>query len=313
MLLRWMIPVLTASALLAGCNRDTSPPPKFAAAMDGPGGRALLPIEVPAAKDETLLGPIAAADEVEQPQAAAETDVEIDNSTPDALAGALVQMAEANDWSRLPDLLVAEQAEVARNMGEALTAFAAAVGDVHQASAEQFETSAIAIALDELWLQSLADMADRLRVEEVIEDAGETRIVLTAGPEGAAEPKRIELTARQVDDGWRLVLPEFEPPADPQVFAEQLQTKAANFADLAMRIEAKEVADAGAAADEAEKIVAGDYVASAAGEEAGETAETAQPASAEPGAPAKFPLGQPKREREAVDEAYSGPGMLRGR
>ncbi|MBI4581135.1 MAG: hypothetical protein HY718_15635 [Planctomycetes bacterium] len=255
-----------------------------------------------------MLGPIAAADQPATERPAAPEEVRIDDSSAQGIADAVTHMASMNDWTRLPEVLLAEQAEAMRAMIDAVAPFAEAVGDFRKAANEKFAGHAIQIQVPDAWLQHLIDMADELHA--TVEEAGdeEAKVMLTAGPADSTDARKIELTARRIDNGWRLALPDFQAPPDPAQVAKELEGKTAAFADLTRRMHEDDIADVDAAKSEVEKVLAGDYEVARPAETTEKPADAATP---EPQPTTPEPRRQ--RERDQVDEVYSGPGMLRNR
>jgi len=297
--------------LPSACRRDSSAiREEFAGAIKSDDGAAYLPIIVPERRSDSILGPISAAEQLPSSDKPSGEGLVIHDSTPEAVGQTVVKIAASNDWKRLPDLLVTEQADSMKEMTDVL-AFTAAVGEVRKAAAEEFNGHAIVINMDQAWLQHLTDMADELSFEIVNADGDQARVVFTTGPPDAANARKIEWTARNTDDGWRLMLPDFERPSDPYAVTGSLEDKPQAFRDLAARIRERGVVDAAAADLQVEKVMDGTYEASSeTGEASGRQAENDRPAEQPV---AREPAGPPRRQRDAVDEVYTGPGMLRNR
>ena len=106
------------------------------------------------------------------------------------------------------------------------------------------------------------------------------------------------VTVRRIDGGWRVQSPELPEPEELEEARQMLGVFAARadgMRSVTARINNGEIADETAAKQAVEQAM----------EEAAE--EGPEPAEPEP-----EPAAQP-REREEVDEVFSGPGMLRGR
>ncbi len=300
-------------ALSAACNRETTPPPKFAEVMDGPGNRKLVPITVPDRKDESLLGAMAA---VEQPAAAKERDsgaegIKIDDSSPVALARSMQQMASAMDWNKLPDVLVPEQAESMRGMIDSVAPFLAATGEFHKALADKLAGAPIALEVKDAWLQQLVQLSGGLNVEDAPAAEGEeAQVSLTVGPADAADAKKLQWTAKKENDAWKLAIPDFEAPADPAVVATELEGKTAGFKDLAKRIESEDLQDADATKAEVDKVMSGEYKPTAGDEAAAEA--NAEPEKAQADQPIPERRRRDVQETDATDGVISSPTLRRG-
>lgn len=290
------------AGLLGGCRRESAAErEEFAGVMTSPGGRGLIPITLPHRKGESILGAAAAPGEQprEQRREAAEQPP-LDVSSPEAVGHALAQIAADDDWMRLPDLLVDDQAHVLDDLIDQLAPFATAVGEFNRAADERFETHAVVIEMQEAWLEQLAALANELHVEVELAGGDDVPVLFISGHPDALQPRRVELVARSSDDGWRLMFPNFRAPLDPAAL--ELDRKAEAFRDLVNRIRNDEVRNAIEAEAEAEKVIAGTY----------EMAGGAAPDQAGPdeGA-APQPAPTQRRAYDPVDSTYTGPGMLR--
>lgn len=301
----WLLLVgLVLAVLATGCRRESaSTRDELAGVIETDDGKSYIPIRVPERKSDTLLGAVAAgAEQPKEEEGAATEEPQVDDSSAEALGNSIVQMAKANDWQRLPDLLVAEQAEAVRGMIDGLGPFLVATGKFRQAAAGKFDAHAIVIPLQDAWLQQLASLANELTVEVPEPGEEEARLEFTLGPADAAEPQKLEMTARKVEDRWKLSLTDFQAPSDPAALA--LDKKAQDLEDLTIRVQDNNVADADAAKIELEKVATGTYEPAA-----------AAPADNQGGEQAEAPA-QPPNDRQSadmVDGAYTGPGQLRAR
>jgi hypothetical protein len=311
---------------LVACNKDTSPPEDFVGVMES-GGHRYSPVSVPNRKAEGLLGPIAAAEQPAEKKGEKEGAGEapkIDSSSAQAIGDSFVKMVNANEWKYLPSYLVPEQAEGFKPIIDAVAPFATAVGELNKAAREKFEGHAVVITVSDTWLQHLVDMANELKVE--VQPAGdeEAKVIFTAGPADAADARKIECTAKKTDQGWRLALPDFQAPSDPNTVTTALEGKADGFKDIAARIGKDDLKDAEAAKAEAEKVMAGSYKPAEGakeGENAGGAEKTEagdktepkaeEPRAEEPKADAR-PAPRPQRPRDEVDNTVSSPVLPRG-
>lgn len=292
------------AGLLGGCRRESvAEREEFAGVMTSPGGRGLIPITLPQRKGESILGAAAAPGEQPREQRGEVAEQPpLDVSSPEAVGQALAQIASANEWTRLPDLLVDDQADAVRDLIDELALFATAVGEFNRAADERFETHAVVIEMREAWLEQLAALAGELRVEVGSVGGDEVPVMFVSGHPDALQPRRVELVARRSDEGWRLMFPNFRAPVDPAAL--ELDRKAEAFRDLVNRIRNDEVRNAIEAEAEAEKVIAGTYemVGGAAPDQAGPDEEAAPQ-----------PAPNQRRAYDPVDSTYTGPGMLRQR
>lgn len=310
-----MIVAVVLLFLGSGCRRDQADPTVYGDVMKLEGSeRGLLPVRVPERKGDSALGAIPAAEAPAKAEAGAP---KVDDSSADGLAKAFMQMASDNDWKRLPDLLVTEQADSIREMIDALAPFATSLGELNRAFQEKMPGHAVQLKLDDVWMQHIADMTAGLRIDKVepVGDA-EARVHILVGPADVPEPKKLELTAKKVEDKWRITLPDFQAPSDPKAVGKALEGKEEAFKDIAGRVAKDDLKDADAVQAEAAKAMEGKYEAKA---EAAPAEQQAKPKPGpKPGAKPMPPKPGPKkptpkpRERDAVDDTAPLPVLPRG-
>jgi len=248
---------------LAGCRDGTADTrEEFAGVMTTDDGRMLGPIVVPERKADAILGAAAAQPASETPGAGREDqlaeEVTVDTSTAEAAANSLVAILQSGDLTPLPDVVSSDQAELMREMVEAYNSLAKAARQLKLALDAKFPdhdlTGFYPIS------QTLGSLvAAELRVEEMREVSDtEQTAVFAAGPAGG-EPRQVELTVKQEEDAWRIVLPDFAPPPDIAAAASQDEGKDAAFADIARRVESGDLATAEAVKEQLTEVAAGTY------------------------------------------------------
>lgn len=316
MLRRLFLPVALTLALSAACNRDSNPPPQFAEAMETPGGKKLAPMKLPDRKDEGLIAPIAAAEqpaeskEKEKGEKAAE--IKVDDSSPAAVARMLVEMSTAMDWTKLPDVLVTEQSEGMKSMIDSIAPFLAATGGFHKAVADKLAGAAVAIELKDPWLQQLADMTGGLKVpEEPAAEGEEVKVTFAVGAADAADAKKIEWTAKKVENAWKFTIPDFQAPSDAAAVAKELESKTAGFRDLAKRIESEDLKDADAVKTEIEKVMSGKYEAAGGEKKAEDAKEEPKQDQTENTAPNSNDTPKTERPKSELERDVDGAGQRR--
>lgn len=290
-------------AVLAGCRRDNSPlPPKYGDVMtDASKKHSYRPIRIPDRKGDSVLGPIAAAEQVaaaEKKEKAGEVG-KIDDTSAEAAAKSFVAIVLAGDLQQLSKILVAEQADAVGKMGEGLTPLVEAAKELKLALSEKFpddrDVSGAPLS------PALVDMlGSSPAVEEVKAGTSdeEAEATITAGADNTK--KTIKVALKKVEQGWRVTLPDFVAPADfdAEVKAEPGKTEA--FKDLAGRIKADEFKDANAAKNEVVKAVIGKY-------------KPAKAASPAPAPKTEAPKAQPERRKQQGPdplEGTTGPGFV---
>lgn len=308
---KWLVLTgLVLAALLVGCNNDSkSDREEYAGVMGGEEGRALIPVNVPPRKGDTILGPIAAS--AEPPKAeksdakdAEAEEVKVDDSSAEAVAHSLVEIVKTGDFAKLPDVVPPEQSEQMGQMVAAYGPIAKAARQLKLAFQEKFPDGGldgvfpISPTLDGL-------IAAELNVEVKSVSDEEATASFMVGPEATA--KKIELTIKKFDQAWRVVLPDFAPPADIEATAKQDEGKDAAFADIAKRVESGDLKDVDAVKAQLTEVAAGTYKPAEGAEGSSESADQAKEAEAEPEQQSKKP-----RQRDAVDDVVSSPVLPRG-
>jgi hypothetical protein len=298
LVLSGLVPAVLLAGFLAGCRRESvADREEFAGVMTSTDGRGFIPIKLPERKGDSILGAVTAGgDQPREQRSDAVEQAAIDDSSAEAIGQSLVEMAASNDWTHLADLLVDDQADAVHDLIHDLGPFTAAVGEFNRAVEERFDAHAVVIEMREFWLEQLAALANQLSFEVQAADDDEATVVFVAGHPDAIQPRRVELIARRTEDGWRLMFPDFQPTPDPSRL--ELDRKAEAFRDLTNRVRNDDVRDAAEAEAEVDKVIAGTYALGA----------EAQDGRTDYDQPAPQP-----RQRDAVDDVYSGPGMLRGR
>jgi hypothetical protein len=289
--------------ILAGCRRDNTPLPPMHAS-DADALKSYRPIRIPDRRNDAVLGPIVAA---EQAAAAEKKDKggeagSIDDSSAEAAAKSFVAIVLAGDLQQLSKILVAEQAEVVGKMAEGLAPLTEAAKELKLALDEKFPDNDIAgffpIA------PVLADMlAESTKFQEIKPGAteDEAEATIAAGADGS---KSIKLTVKKVDSAWRVMLPDFTPPADVEAASKAEPEKVEALKDIARRVQAEELKDADAVKTEVQNAVEGKYKLVA-------PEKAAAPAPAPtPEPPKAAPAARP-RERDAVDDTAPIEGLRR--
>jgi hypothetical protein len=294
---------------MVGCRRDNTPtPPKYGEVMKDENDRSYRPIRIPDRRGDSVLGPIAAAEQVAAAEKRESAEgARIDDSSAAAIAKSLCQVSASADWKRMSEVLVAEQADAFKAIEEPLVPFLTAVSHFAKAVSEKFEGKVIALQTQDAWLGRLLELTGKLDVQET-QAAGEeeAKVTLVVGPADAEDAKKIEMTAKVTDNVWRLAIADFQPPSDADTVAAALEGKATAFEDLASRIAQDEFADADAAKAEAAKIIEGSSKPAEASEN---NTESAEPAAEPQGPQAAKPAKQP---HDDVDDVVAGPTLRRG-
>jgi hypothetical protein len=292
---------------LVGCRRDNTPDSKYAHVMKyDSNGPSYLPVRVPDRKsDSTLLGPPAAAEAAstgEKREKAGEAG-KIDDSSAEAAAKSFVAIVIAGDLQQLPKILVAEQAEVVGKMIEGLAPLTDAAKELKAALDEKFPNHDIAgffpIA------PKLGDMMGSTTAFEKV-DAGssddEQEATIATGPDGS---NKIKLAVKKADQAWRVVLPDFTVPADPDAAAKPEPEKIEAFKDITRRVKADELKDVDAARVAVSAAVAGKYKPAPA-----KAPPTPAPKAEAPKAAPPPPKQEPRSD---VDDVVSSPVLPRRR
>ncbi len=216
---RWMMALLILGLATVGCRDEDSPVPEYNVGMPvGDTGRTLVPTNVPPMKHQTsLLGAAASAEEVAQarPAPAGEAAanvirIQVDASTPEALIQGFVAIVEAGNFAQLADILVPEQQEVARELFGGFGAFIPALKALDAKWKEKFPDAPLP------GMDAAGPGMGFLSAPKVsgIEPKSDTEAEVTLEvPEGG---KAQTLTLRKIDDAWRVELPDFSMPTNPE-------------------------------------------------------------------------------------------------
>jgi hypothetical protein len=207
-----IIVMLTSGLWAAGCGDEDNPSPQFNYGVMA-GGRMLLPTVVPKQADTSILGAAVSPEEAGAVKAvpAGETAanvirIQVDDSTAEGVVTGYVAILDSGNLAQLPDILVPEQQETAREV-------VAAVGPVMQA----FK------ALEAKWKEKFPDtplqgMQAGVPGMSVMQSAkmtgveaqGDTEAEATIEVPGASEP--VKLKVRKVENVWRVQDPGVPPP-----------------------------------------------------------------------------------------------------
>lgn len=299
--------------VLWGCGRHEEPVPASRFAVSS-GGQA-LPVSLgPESRDKGIL---AAAASNEPPPKTAAAPVPVDDSSAQAIVETYVAVMNAHQFAQLPDIVVAEQQDAARQMAAVVQPFIDAERNLKQKLDEHFPGHAIQLGSLKLAMGSLSALKYQVISVEVVSDTEATAKIRKEGPNADEQQVKVH----QADGVWRIEDPQIPPPDQREAILSTMGPMLANLTQVLQSVAAK--LDAGELADEA---AVNEALAQAQSGQArstqtpgGPPTEADQPPAPVPapeaaGEPAAAtPSKPPERQREAVDDVYSGPGMLRAR
>ncbi|GMU23916.1 MAG: hypothetical protein AMXMBFR13_39930 [Phycisphaerae bacterium] len=327
--------ILAMVAFAGACDQREAPPPEFNTVMTE-GGRSLRPIRLTRRDRSRLVAPAASG---EQPPAERPTDagtaagspIEIRDDTPEAAANTFVNILKSGSIAQLPQIVVPEQQESVQQMVAMIQPLTTAQAELQQAMEEKFPAHAFRMSTPAGVPGSLPREVTIVSVTPLTDDEAEA--VLDIQAPGQPPPEALKL--RRVDGKWRVEDADLAapPPGEAEKVDGFVNAMAEAMRGVTDRINAGEFAD-GSAAEEA----LGQAVVTAIGQAMGPEAQQAMEAMFQQmreqgGTPSVTPTetpvqdstppadaaaqpadnSPPQREREEVDEVYSGPGMLRAR
>ena len=207
-----IVVILMSSLWTAGCGDEDIPPPQFNFGVTV-GGRLLLPTMVPKQTDNSILGAAVSPEEAGAVKAAPAGEtaanvikIQVDDSTAEGVVTGYVAILESGNLAQLPDILVPEQQETAR---EAITAAMPVV--------RAFK------ALEAKWKEKFPDSPlqgmpagvpgmSAMQSAKVtgVEVQGDTEAEATIEVPGKNEP--VKLKVRKVENVWRVQDPGVPPP-----------------------------------------------------------------------------------------------------
>jgi len=302
-------------SVLPACRRQTEPPPRFMALKGvhgipvrvfGRAGNPAILASVPPDAEGTAGQPVGEAKET-TPTA---PTIQIDDSTAEGIAKAVADISAAGAINRLPEVLVPAQQDLAREALQVYRPVLEAKEELRRALDAKFPGHAI-----QLGTTSFAPTLAGLTVVSVEVDANKPdEATATYGqPSGG----QVKMRLLRVEEHWRVELPGEFSAEELKMGTPIMTGMAEGFRAVAARIENGEIANQAAAEQALSQVV---MKAMGAAMAAGQGKPTVEPA---PEAKAPEPRNTPSpeaaptpakpkvREREEVDEVYSGPGMLR--
>jgi len=313
---RAMLRFMIMTGVLAGltgtvaCDHGKEPPPQVNAGFEA-GGRMMVPLDVPSRQhDRGIVGAAATVEETPVPPTPEATEGMLDDSSPNTVIAAYIEILRAGDYRQLPSVLVPEQQETARTIGEGVAPLIQAHHSLEQQWRERFPEAPLPVVAP-------PGTGGKINATVLsVEPVDDNNAVGSIQVEGM--PATTQVTIRRVGDAWRVVDPNLPPPEAMELvgkildlvpeMAEALQT-------VAERIGAGEISSANEAKqalDSALQEVVGPLMQ--------ELAASMQQGLGDPSAlppeqqsQEDTEADQPEPQREAVDDVYSGPGQLRGR
>jgi hypothetical protein len=287
-----------------GCDRQTEPPPLYV----GQGGDGLLPVSIPdMSADRGLLAAATGGDTQRAARdaggAAAAPAIQVDDSTPEGIVDGYIHVIAAGSFQQLPELLVPEQQEKARQVLGILGPLMDASQELKRAVDERFPGHAIQLGQGMDELAGFAEAVHVIDIQVITDDQAEA----TLGIEATGEQEHLKL--ERIDGRWRVRDPRIDQTPDEGLdqMAAMMSGMADGMRQVAARVQSGEIAD-----EEALGAAMMEMLAGVMGRLMGMEGQM-QPFPAEPPAGTEAAPPPPQQQREAVDEVYSGPGMLRGR
>ncbi len=294
------------------CDHGKEPPPQVSAGFEA-GGRMMVPLDVPSRQyDRGIVGAAATVEEAAAPRTpeAGVGEGMLDDSSPNTVIAAYIEILRAGNFRELASVLVPEQQETARRIGQSVEPLMQARQSLEQQWRERFPESPLPVV-------GPAGIGGKVNAAILsVEPVDDNNAVGSIQIEGM--PTAMRVNVRRVDDGWRVVHPDLPPPEAMEIVGRMLDL-IPRIADaiqaIAERIGSGEIGSANEASqalDSAVQEVFGPLMQ--------ELATNMQQGLGDPStlSPEQQPQEdteayQPERQREAVDDVYSGPEHLRRR
>lgn len=300
------------------CRRPSEPPPPT---FDGAEG--LIPLTLgPADQDKSIIAPIASTAAKATPSspgtAATGGDIPIDDSSAEAVVMSFIALANAGQNQRLLEILIPQQAEIIRALTMALQPVEQPFMELDQAVRQAFPDTATAQPVGRFpGITQFMGISGQLQLDQNgVTAQDDSNAVATLEVVGGTNPTPLQVYARLIDGRWRIDL--LQLGTLPTGFVDQLAAAAPNMGqsirDLVARIQNNEFASVEIVGQELMRIMM--QMASVTG--GGTPPPSSPPGTTGTPAAAAPPPAQPQppaaaRQREDVDNVFSGPGMLRAR
>lgn len=323
-----------AASLSIACNQKGDPPPQFNSILTD-GDTRLTPVRLVKRDKAALVAPAAGSETPITPaggpgaREAAADAVIIDDSTAEAAARSFVSILKSGNLARLAEIIVPEQREALEQLVQLVEPLQEAQAELQKAIDQKFPGHAFRMAGTPGSLRNVQIVA--------VTEAGEDEATATLQVEGQQDE---ELKLRKVEGKWRVESTEVAiPPEDKLQQLSQMLTNVGDaIKDVAAKVNDGTITDIEAISQELAQatnmpaqlfaVVPADG-SDAGGDEGNESPatedgttpsdNTAAPDTVNQETPAPDAANQTPdataqpREREAVDEVYSGPNMLRAR
>ena len=210
---RLLITVMLASGFwAAGCGEEDNPPPQFNYGVMA-GGRMLLPTVVPKQADNSILGAAVSPEEAGAVKAtlAGETaanviKIQVDDSTAEGVVTGYLAILESGNLAQLPDILVPEQQETAREVVAAAGPVIKAFKTLEAKWKEKFPDSPLQGMQAGVPGMSVMQTAKMTGLETESDTEAEATIEIP----GKNEPAKLKV--RKVENVWRVQDPGVPPP-----------------------------------------------------------------------------------------------------
>ncbi len=346
------VAVLGTSLLLA-CDQNAQPPPQFNMTMDSGGTKLMpirlvkrdRNALIAAASTTETPAPASGGTAASSTAAA----VPIDDSSPEAIANTMVAMVKAGSFAQLADIVVPEQKETVQQVLGLVQPVLEAQAELKKALDEKFPGHAIKLPGTGSVPGGLSQELTITDIKTIDDDNAEG----TAHAPTAEGEKTDTIKFKRIDGKWRIVDPDLEklPAAgELQKMADVMSKMAEAMKSITKKVTDGELADAKAAEAELGKAMlglmmglmqggappapdtgdkaapapdSGDKEKAAPAPDTGEKDKAAPTTPAPPsrtrrtGRPGPVPgdaKAKPKeRERDEVDQTFTGPNMLRNR
>ena len=242
-----IVVILMSSLWTAGCGDEDIPPPQFNFGVTV-GGRLLLPTMVPKQTDNSILGAAVSPEEAGAVKAApvGETaanviKIQVDDSTAEGVVTGYLAILESGNLAQLPDILVPEQQETAREVVAAARPVIKAFKTLEAKWKEKFPDSL---------LQGMQAGVPGLSVMQTakmtgLETESDTEAEATIEIPGKNEPAKLKV--RKVENVWRVQDPAVPPPeqaAKMKEFFSAFGECAKGIQEVTQRLDSNEYATA---------------------------------------------------------------------
>jgi len=214
MLKRLTVLVLAGCLCASGCREGDEPAPQFNKSMEA-SGQTLVPTHVPdySYGDKSILAAAARPEDVpavvkpvESP-ADESAEIEIDDSSPEAILEVLKQISESQDLTLMPDIVVPEQQELFREFAEVLAPVSQAFQKFKAAWIEQFPDQPVQAGQQPGGMPVALDGSLTISDVVMISDAEAEATV-----QGTKATAPTTLKLKKIEDAWRIEFPDMPTP-----------------------------------------------------------------------------------------------------